>query len=211
MTIEISQLREALHSGPDAEGCPSADRFWQAARGLAPPEEAQALLNHVAGCGACALAWQLAHELAAEAGELPRFDANVVPISRKQWRWAAAAIAGLAVAAAVPLVLRRPTTEAEFRGDAVAPLRLLSVEPLLRSRCLIRWAGAGAGARYDATVATRDLRVLLLARGLEAPELLVPEAALAGIPAGGEIALIVTASLADGSHLSSGALFARLE
>ena len=213
MNLEPSALLEALHAGPDGEGCASAERVWQAARGLAAPEETQALLDHAAFCATCALSWNFAHELAAEAGELLSSQPAAVPPPGRTRRWMAFAIAAAVAAAAAPLLLRAPSRkEAELRGEAESTrLHSLSGATLPRSRCLLRWTSAGAGARYDVSVATKDLRALHSARGLGTPEALVPEAALAGVPARTELVFMVTASLPDGTRMRSGALLVRVE
>ena len=92
-----------------------------------------------------------------------------------------------------------------------AGLRRSRPAPLPRSHFLLRWTPAGPGARYDVTVATIELRPLHEATALLAPELLVPEAALASVPSGGTVIFIVKARLADGRQAAAVAFEARVQ
>ena len=204
---------ETSHECPDRPDCADPARIWSAVQGALQPAEAQALLDHAASCGSCALGWRLAREAGAEAGVLPAAPAKVVSLrSRRRAQLLAAAVAAAAVAASIPLILRRNTSEQSLRGGGLARLHsALPDAPLPRSHFLLRWTPAGPGARYDVTVATIELRPLHEATALLAPELLVPEAALASVPSGGTVIFIVKARLADGRQAAAVAFEARVQ
>lgn len=205
--MSTERLRDALNEGPDAPGCAEAERIWRAARGELPEPESQALLDHAAACGSCALAWRLAREAQVEAGETP---ARVIHVSRWRRPLLATAAAAAALAATV-LLVPRPAGDS-WRGDGAASVRsALPDAPLSRTHFILRWTPAAPGARYDVKVATPDLRLLHEASGLEEPQLLVPEAALASVPRGGTVLFLVTAHLAGDKPAAATALQARVE
>jgi hypothetical protein len=66
--FDEARLADAWTRGapPDASACPPADMFWDAARAALSPSALQSLLDHTAGCGACALALKTACEIHVE-------------------------------------------------------------------------------------------------------------------------------------------------
>jgi hypothetical protein len=211
MRPQVEALRAAmaadLSSGAD---CPPSERIWAAALGELPSAEAMALLDHSGSCGACAAAFRLARELAAEAAPAPA----VVPIGSgwlRRARWTA--VGGLAVAASLAVVvfLRARPVEPTYRGDTLAVVRsLVPDEPQPRAALILRWAGP-EGARYGVTLTTKDLRKLFRASGLERPEVRVPPSALTGVEPGAELIWQVEATLADGTRSASPAFLLRLQ
>jgi hypothetical protein len=83
--------------------------------------------------------------------------------------------------------------------------------PVPRQHFALRWSDAGQGARYSLTVTTADLAPVFSRTGLLETEALVPEEALAKLPAGAELVWTVEALLPDGTRLSSPAFVARLK
>ena len=75
-------------------------------------------------------------------------------------------------------------------------------EALPRDDAVLRWEGP-AGARFDLTVATEDLRVLATASRLEASEYRIPPDVLSEIPSGGKIAWGVKAVGEAGAALGA--------
>ena len=254
MSREIAGLRDALESGPDRDDCPEPALFLRAAEGALAPGEVQALLDHAAACGVCALSLRLAREVAeggregaervgAEREKAEREDpareglaregaarggadgarpdpsraqpqapdsGAVIALRPRRWRVLAAGLAAAAALAVVPTLLHRGPPD-ELRGAAASAIRAaLPAGRLPRAQFVLRWTPL-ANARYDVTVATRDLRVLHSAHALETPEVHVPQAALAGLQAGEPVIFLVVAVLPDGSRVTSGALRAEVE
>jgi hypothetical protein len=207
MSSQVEALRAAMAADLSSrEDCPPSERIWAAALGELPTADAMALLDHSGSCGACAAAFRLARELAAEAAPA----AAVVPLLPRRTRWAA--VAGLAVAAslAVVVVLRARPVEPVYRGEAGAVVRsLLPDEPQPRAALILRWEGP-PGARYGVTLTSKDLRKLFRASGLERPEVRVPPSALTGVEPGAELIWQVEATLADGTRSASPAFLLRL-
>jgi hypothetical protein len=207
MSPSVEALRAAMAADlSGGAGCPPSERIWAAALGELSSDEAMALLDHSGSCGACAAAFRLARELAAEAAPAPA----VVPIGRTRW---AALAGGLAIAAslAVVVLLRTRPVEPIWRGDAgVAVRSLLSDEPQPRAALILRWSGP-PGARYGVTLTTNDLRKLFRASGLERSEVRVPPSALEGVGPGAELIWQVEVTLPDGARSASPAFLLRLQ
>jgi hypothetical protein len=166
-----------------------------------------ALLDHSGSCGACAAAFRLARELAAEAAPAPA----VVHLKERGARWAT--VGGLAVAASLAVVvfLRARPVEPTYRGDSAAVVRpLVPDEPQPRAALILRWAGP-SGAHYGVTLTTKDLRKLFRASGLERPEVRVPPSALTGVEPGAELIWQVEATFPDGTRSASPAFLLRLQ
>jgi hypothetical protein len=182
-------------------GCAPHERIWAAALGELPEAEVSALLAHSTSCGACAAAWRVAGEMSLEAKPLP--------IVRRRPRWAAAA----AIAAGILLfVLVKPkSVEPTWRGGNTAQIQsLLGNDPQPRASLTLRWSGP-AKARYSVMLATKDLRQLFRAGGLEQPEAPVPEAAFKDLAPAAELIWRVEALLPDGSRAESPAFLLKLK
>ena len=208
----LARMRDAfIAPGAVKSGCAEPGRIWDAAVGALPPAEARSLVAHSVSCADCAVAWRLAREAASEAGLLTTAERPVAILPR--FRVAAVGAAAAAAAAALLLVpvLRKPVHEPALRSVSRGQLRALSPASLPRQNLALRWSGAPTALRYAVTVTTRDLTVVHEARGLTAPQAVVPEAALARLPAGTELFWTVEAFLPDGSRVSSGAFLVRLE
>lgn len=206
----IDRLREAFGSlsgrAPSTAACSDPARIWAAVKGELPAAEARSLLEHSIGCGECASAWKLAAELVVQT--------EPAATAKGRWRWVAAAAAAALVLAVAPFWLRGKRQEAPvFREEGRAEIRSLVPEdqPQPRSRCLLRWSAGPAGTRYNIRIATGDLRVLASAKALEKAEYLVPDSALAGLPAEAKIFWRVESLFPDGTQEVSMTFVARVE
>ena len=234
--------------GPGAltpvESCPEPDTVWAAVHRELPPAEIEAIVLHTARCAPCAEEWRLAREIGdrAEVDGAPsgihqttlgrsanrqRADrtpdtenwANVVPRTLRLRRFAAP-LAGLAVAAAVVLMVGRapdgPTPEerpiSEIRAGAqvtieseIAPGAVLD-----RQAFRLTWDEI-PGATYDLLVSDTDLAVVAEASDLEDPTFTVPAESLARLASGAELYWQVEARLRDGTGQRSPTFVVRLE
>jgi hypothetical protein len=127
--------------------CPSAERLWAGARGELPAAEVEGLAAHMADCGACAEAWQVARDFGG-AAVLPA-PARAFPL----W-WAAAAAVVLAVGLAVSYVQR--TAPADAPPQASAPIASVPVYAVrvdkapirVSSRYALTWRGVNDGRQF---------------------------------------------------------------
>lgn len=208
---DLEDLRRAFaapDSGTSGEDCPAPETLWAAVRGELPPDALRAVIEHTAGCAACAEDWRLAVELAPV-----RESRSAVP-HRGAWR--------LAAAAALCAVLgglwtwretMPPTDTAAYRTGSVPAAGVRSQIPegtaLPADAFELRWS-APAGSTFDLEVGTADLRILAEAHDLPEARFRVPAAALAGLPPGTEIYWRVTANTEDGRRLDPPAFRVRL-
>jgi hypothetical protein len=185
--------------------CPDPERIFAAVRGELEATGVRALLDHVAGCGSCAEDWRLARELMESVPAAPARPA------RRPGGWAALPAAA-AVVAAVSALLLGPNSSPYRDGNVVAIRSLLEESrPLTRRSLVLRWTPGPKGSRYDVLVATSALAPLFSARGLEVPELAVPEQALAGLPKGAKLLWRVEATLPEGVRAASATFVARID
>ena len=206
-------LRAAwLARGPlSGHACPPAEALWSAARGDLAPAPARALIGHLATCASCAEDWCLAQELTRQVPPVVTFGPHP-----SRWRGGLAALAASACAAllalTIVLVPRGPAPSLYRAEDGRALRSLVPERPALpRASFRLRWSKAPAGARYDVRVATEALDTLASARNLEAPEYVVPEAALQGVPRGARVLWQVEVLLPDGRRASSPTFVALVE
>jgi len=204
-------------AGPD---CPAVERFWTVATGEASTWEVRELLDHAAGCEACAEAWALALSMAREAGLASRPFAIVAPgpVWRSWYVWAptlaAAALLALGLWIDYRHILGDRGAAPAWRGPTpAADIRSFVPEdrPLAREGFVLRWSGGGAGARFNVRVLSADLALVARADGLDAPEYRVAPAALARLPAGSRLLWQVEAVGTDGKRRTSPTFFARVE
>jgi len=122
----------------------------------------------------------------------------------RAWMRAAATIL-LAVGLGFALWFFRPSTAPVGREPATALIQsqLKEGEAVPRENFWLRWSSGSAGVRYDVTVTTADLDVIVTARGLERSEYRIPPERLAGLPAGARVLWRVVAQNADGGTISS--------
>lgn len=197
------------------EGCPEAALLWQGARGELSGEALGSLVDHLASCGPCTEIWRLAREMAASSHPAAPRRSEAGRMRRRWLGRLTLAAAVLVVAAGV--VLLRPGPEPEpassHREAKEGEIRSLVPESLAlpRSACLLRWSDLGEGALYGVSVATVELEPLYSASSLATSELLVPESALADLPAGATILWQVEASLGEDRRILSGTFTQRIE
>ena len=212
--MEIQRLRDALEAS--GEGASIDDETIRSAvAGELRGDQTGRLAVEALGSPDAILSWRLARELAADA---TASEATLAPepsrtsTSWQRWGLAAAAAIVLAMVGLQTIGPRVPDAEPAFRADADSPIAsLLDVDAALpRDAFELAWSGP-EGGRYEVTVSTLDLRVLHVARDLEATTLLVPESALAEIAAGEVIVWQVAGRSAAGDPLRSRTFKQRLE
>ncbi len=212
-TDGLHHLRDAFMTGgwdAPADGCPDQGTLWDSAAGTLDPEADEAVLLHLARCGACAASWRLAHEMIS-----PGVAENtpVVPLGAHRrhppWRrpalLAAAAVvaAGLGLTTALLVHRGQPAFEPVYREQAAATTLQADPETLQLSRtnCLLRWTPGPEGTRYDLTVTDDDLSLLYTRKGLVNSQVLVPPEAIP--PGTAAILWRITAHLPTGGVISS--------
>jgi len=203
-----------------AGGCADDEEIWAASRGELPVERTSDLLAHSMECPSCARSFQMAAALAEEAGiaeaDGERIGEHHRPNPAGRWWLMGLAAAALLTIVILPPVLRRgtsPPMDGGFREPEGTSIRsqLDETVPVSRAHFVLRWSGGPEGTLYDVEVATEDLQVVYHAGELAGTEHQVPEAALAGIPAGATLLWRVDAVLPDASHASSVVFRATLE
>jgi hypothetical protein len=203
-------LSAALWAASDTsrprDDCPDADRIWRAVAGEVPLDERLALIDHTVDCPTCAEAWRLAMELGARAPTAS--DERFAPalwLRRPEVRWAAAAV--LVIGLGVVLVLRTssPPPDPVLRDPGVGGIQSVieSGSSLPRENAWLRWTGGPTGARYDLTVTTADLDVLVFVTGLEHPEYRIPPDRLSGLAPGARVLWRVVARAPSGGTTAS--------
>jgi len=207
---ELAKLRRAFASlsqpAPAPAACPPPEKVWEAVRGELPPGEIRQVVEHTAVCPACAEDWRLAVAL-----QRPESAVNVIPATHRftagqrlrNWGLAAAAVLALAV---VGVQMVQHSQEGTYRGNEPTVQSLVDEgRGLPRNQFLLRWSVTDTpGATYDVEVSTGDnLRVIASGDDLREPQLLVPESALAALPAGTRIFWNVDAELPQGEHVRS--------
>lgn len=203
--FEPRRLRDALTRG-DATPTVDDERIRRAVAGELSAEETRRLAVEVLDSPESIESWRLARELA---------DAPPVRPSVSPMRWTLAAAAALVLAVIGVGTLREaplPEDEPVFRAgsDSAIDSRIEAAAPLGRDAFELRWSGP-AGARYDVTVTTEDLRVLHVSEDLAATSLLVPADALAAVESGETVVWRVAGRDADGESLAAGTFRQTLE
>ena len=210
-------------------GCPPAEELQAWQEGSLPAGRRAAVDSHLASCAPCTAAIAFLSSagteeppgwppLPAQVGRRSeeRIEAVIAGASRSPWGWRITLGAAAALALVAFLTIRqregRPA-EPAYREAAEAGIRSLVPEdaPLSRSGCVLRWAGAPPGTRYDVTVLSDALVVLARGQGLTAPRWQVPEDALAGLAPGATLLWQVEARLPDGGRVASVTFLSRLE
>lgn len=212
-------LRQAFrglsHDAAHTESCPDADAIWAAATGDAGAEDAAAIIDHTASCGACAEAWRLAHAVDEGADELGAARARKTHASRRGWIAGAVAISAAAAILVFMLARRGGDDGADpviYRGVDSPIEALVDDDTTLGAGAFeLRWKPLAEGTRYDVVVTTADLTIVHRAEGLAAATYTVPAAALDGIDPGTRLFWRIDATAADGRRLTSAMFAVRLE
>ncbi len=209
---DLDRLRRAWDSlSEDAaptESCPEPERLWAAVRGELAPAATRGLVAHTLSCGGCAEAWRLAREVATG---LPRPEAFDLAPARPRWGGLGTLLAAAAAVVVAITLARPPLSSYREVGAGVVRSRLPEGRLLSRSQCVLRWSSGPPGSHYDLRVATEDLTILAVVRGLEATEYRIPASALTPLPAGAKLLWQVEVLLPDGSRLSSLTFVTRIE
>jgi hypothetical protein len=199
---ELAALFQRTAPHGAGANCPEPERIWAAASGELSLEEVGAVVDHSAQCADCSEALRLARDLTLAAGPSASH--------RKRWspqpKWLiglalAAGLAGLVVVSAKQDRLPGPLAE---RG--VEELSIRSALPEARqsrAALVLRWVPYPHARRYNITLATTDLRVLLERAGVESTELAIPPAILATLSPGARLFWRVEATLDDGRSVES--------
>jgi hypothetical protein len=211
-TDESRRLAAALRAaGADSrprDDCPEPDRIWGAARLELPLDERQSIIDHTIECPTCAEAWRLAVEFGRDAPAPAAASSKPAVRSSKpaNWTWLrAAATILLPLGLGVALWFSRPSVGPVVRepGTGQIQSQLKDGESLPRDDFRLRWSSGSAGERYEITVTTADLGVIVTARGLDRPEYRVPSERLAGLPSGTRVLWRIVAQAPDGGTISS--------
>lgn len=232
---ELKSLQEAWRQreSDPADGCPEADKIWDALSGSLRQPDLNALVRHTAVCPACAEQWRLAHEM----GAMQERGAQVIELAPKRFGYmpALAMAAGLALLVglglwfwkwqspppsgpAKPSQVSPVATTAEPRapsyrnGEQPSIASLISEsKPVSRSECRLAWTPGPTGARYSVRVTTAEMKELDRVADLSSPSYVVPETALAGLPKGARLMWQVHAVLPGGERIASPTFFITLE
>ena len=187
------------------EHCPPADALWELARGEAPADRIEELVQHTMDCRDCAAGLGLARELW-EAGRRPA-AVETAPIRPRPRRWGMRAIplAAAAAVAATILIWRGPggrSPEAVFyeRGSPTER-RFLATGPKgpqPRDGVILRWSSYPGALRYRVTIADSSLHVFFERIVSGETELHIPPSTFEKQPLGARLVWRVEAFLPDG-------------
>jgi len=209
---DAEALRDAFSSSIEIAGdgndCPSAEALWESAHGQLGAQDEEGILMHVGECPACATAWRVARDLAADSpGKKVRKRSGWLPMA------AAAAIGFLLIGFGYVMWTGRSDIAPVYRagGGEWLQSQVPEEEVLPRDRCLLRWTAGPEGTVYQLRVTDERLDVLARGRGLEEAQYLVPEEALLDLPPGSRIVWQVTARLPDGTTVDSTSFISRIE
>lgn len=188
-------FREPLPGSEAAADCPPAERLHDAAHGLLTADERTRVLEHVAICPACTVAWRVVAPARA---------------ARRAWSPVGAIAAAIAVVFLGAIAWRGlapgrgpETTRAERGAPAPRIESLLARDAdVSRASCVLRWTPVD-GAVYDVVVSRESLTSLFHVEGLTRPEVTVPASALAPDASGGRLLWQVTARTPDGRRVQS--------
>ena len=149
-------LRErSVDAHPRADR-PDPDQIWLAVRRELPLEGRLAVIDHTASCAACAEAWRIAKECAADAdaGAIA-VDASSASAARPPRRaalwWLAAAAVIVLAAGSAYLIRPRGTVDPIFRdpGGRVPASEIAPGTALARDGFVLKWTPGPAGAKYN--------------------------------------------------------------
>jgi hypothetical protein len=208
------QFQSTTGGASTGHSCPTPETIWDTIRLDDRHPEFGVLLDHVAACPACAIAWRLARDFGA--AENPAATRQADRLVRRGWvvPAAAAAAALLVLVLSVQFLGHRPPVTPAFRAPEDTPIRSLIPEQtvLSRSAFLLRWSSAGSEeTRYTVRVLDEDLKLLDTARSLEHAEYLAPEPTLARLAPGAVVLWQVDAIYPDGRRLTSATFLIRVE
>lgn len=188
---------------PRRSDCPSSKQLADAAAGRLPAETTAAIVDHLIGCAACRVAWQVAHgaEAAAPAGRQSPPRRGLAA-----WRVLGALAAGVAIVIAGYALRRDQNAAIEDHRCGAPHATIVAIEgnavAAPRGALRLRWSEIEQ-ARYDVTLSLPSGETIHESLHLDRAEYAVPEAVLATVPAGTTILWQVTARRDDGTRLVS--------
>jgi hypothetical protein len=210
---KIEALRRAFQDPPpDLDlttrfPCPDPETLWEAASGALDVAERHRVVDHLAECPECTLAWRLASELRVEEDDAyATHTAEVVPITsshafpRPPASWRRVAVPLISAAAAVSMAVgimffHQGRQDAEVRTHVTRSAETTQAPEspddgvvIPREDFVLEWTPTD-GATYDVEVwvLSDGLRLLKEFNDLTEPRVEIPEAELAGIKPGTEL------------------------
>lgn len=207
------RMREAwLHGAERAPGSPPcipSERLWEAVHDQLGADELKRVLDHVAGCAACARAWRIAQEIAPAPAATATREQRA---TRALWPWGLLAAAVVLVFSLIALPVRQ-ATKPVYRDEGTSSIMALTPDGAVLSRqdCVLRWSPGPDGSRYRIEVATAERGVIASRQDLDTEEFRVPAEALEGTAGGTELFWRVTAVTLDGDEHSSVTFIASID
>lgn len=203
---ELAALFQRTAPRGQGVNCPEPERLWAAISGELSVEELRGVVDHSAQCGECSEALRVAREL-----KLATAPADTT--SLKRWSPNPKWLVGLALAAGVAgLVVVNakqnqtlPGAVAERGGEEPSVHSALPQAPQSRKALVLRWVPYPHARRYNVTLATTDLHVLLERAGVESTELAIPAETLSTVSPGTRLVWRVEAMLENGRTVESAA------
>lgn len=192
-------FREPPESAARLMECPAPGTLMRAASGEMMQAAELAVIDHVAACPACTVAWLIARDTPSATAARHRHA--------QAWQWLVAAAAVVAVVVG-GWSLRQavgPASQAPLQRVVEQPSissQLVAGAPLERDQFVLRWSPM-PGATYDLTVSDEDLAIVFVANGLTETQARVPADALNSYAAGRRLLWQVTAVLANGKRIKS--------
>lgn len=212
---ETARLAAAFASrdGAASEPCPSPAAIYDAATATSSAHQSTAVVEHIALCAPCALAWRIAVRFDQEAapvvqptGSPPATDSRSVSPMRQA---VAAALGFTALGLGLiqfdsHLTGVQSDREPVYR-DLVVPaaIRLIERQHLPRQAFILRWQGPQGPHGYTLRITDARLAPVLVQRNLSANQYQVPAAALATLDSGELLYWQVELDLGDNGSLSS--------
>ncbi len=187
------------------------ERVWRAVSGELPADGRHEIVDRMASQPAVAEAWRIAHEL--RAAQQERLG-NGAESAARSWRpaWIGlAALLVLSVGAGLLQLRREPADTFRDPGRYVVEPLVTSDATLPRDRFVLRWKPGPEGSRYKVTVTNDDLRVLMTAADLTAPELTVPPERISELAAGARVLWQVVVAMPGGETISSETFVVRVQ
>ena len=211
------RLRAAF-AAPVEESASSADclpdeTIWNAVHDELGVAEMRRILDHTAGCAACAESWRMAHAVSSESG-IRKTGASPAFPRRAVFALSAVAATILLALLIAPTLNDWPGSipADEFRDASAVRLesRLDETEIFSRNALQLRWTGGPEGTLYTVEIVDENLAVLARSEPQEPTEYTVPPDALEGLAADATLYWRVDAVLPDATRISSGVFLLRL-
>ena len=195
--------------------CLPDETIWKAVHAGLDAVELQRVLDHTAGCAACAESWRMAHAVGNEAGIRKIGALRAFPSRRAVFALSAVAATILLVLFVAPTLNDWPGSipADEFRDAPAVRLESLldETEIFSRNALQLRWTGGPEGTLYTVELVDENLAVLARSEPQEPTEYTVPPDKLEGLPADATLYWRIDAVLPDATRISSGVFLLRLQ